>query len=102
MSQADKEPRRWYLDDCRDDYNRCYATTCLQTHEDMLKGNSIEVIEASRYDEIKAELERERRKMEKYHEILNWFQINAFNTLDKLQADEFRKELEAIDKEGAK
>lgn len=42
MSKA----KRYFIDSCRDEHGFMRATDCVQSHEDTLRANSIEVIES--------------------------------------------------------
>jgi hypothetical protein len=57
---ADKAPRRWWIDD--NEANRYVPP-------DHLKRRYLEVLEYSAYVALAAELEREKRKVEKLNEI---------------------------------
>lgn len=84
------EPRRWWIED--NDANR-------EVPAETAKHRYIEAIPLTAYDAIVAELEREKRKVEKYHEALHWFQINSRSKFDQMQAEAFRLQIDDIDKE---
>ena len=70
------EPRRYYIDDCRDERGFMRATDCLQSHEDTLRANSIEVIEAEpvleRIKQLETQLKEANEVAEFYGDEKNW------------------------------
>lgn len=57
------EPKRYYIDDCRDERGFLRATDCLQSHEDTLRANSIEVMSVDDHDRIVAAKDEEIAKL---------------------------------------
>ena len=109
---ADKAPRRWWIDPCRhpDSEHDFYFGDALSHHprQGPLQWQSslIEVIEASAYDALAAELSREKKKVEKLREQRN----RAYEAIYSGEAGEWacdpsvwidfdEKQLKDIDKE---
>lgn len=71
-----------------------------------LTHKSIEVVEFEAYVAVcaelvnmRSELQRERRKVERLRECLFWFEVNSYDKRDAEKAGQFWREFVAIDKE---
>lgn len=64
------EPTRYYIDSCKGEQGFMRATTCVQSHEDTLRGNSIEVIEA---EPVLARIKQLEAQIKEANEALSWY-----------------------------
>lgn len=91
MVSSMSEPRRYYIDSCRDDRGFMRATDCLQSHEDSLRANSIEVMPVEDHDRIVAELrvtisqlkENETKLKAEFERLKHFYQVPIRYPIEK-------------------